>query len=165
MGARCTGRCCRDFDLPMSPGAARIMALAAEKGRGLDTPNGYRSPVRMADHYAGGRAYPGACVRLGSRAEAVLIGSMVRFIGRNGRGVHHYACTHLDGEGNCSIYEQRPEMCRDYPYGETCRFRECAWDEVAARLAPAATVRPPGWLRLLVKLQDLRTLRAIRRRV
>jgi Fe-S-cluster containining protein len=40
-----------------------------------------------------------------------------------------YTCRHFDDETRlCTIYEQRPEMCRDYPYGHNggCEY-ECGY--------------------------------------
>lgn len=42
---------------------------------------------------------------------------------------HVYTCRHFDeGTRLCAIYEQRPEMCRDYPYGNDggCEY-ECGY--------------------------------------
>lgn len=39
-----------------------------------------------------------------------------------------YSCVHLDGDGDCGIYDRRPAMCRDYPYGRRCEYSGCAWD-------------------------------------
>ena len=38
---------------------------------------------------------------------------------------HVYTCRHFDEETRlCTIYAQRPEMCRDYPYAGECEY-EC----------------------------------------
>jgi Fe-S-cluster containining protein len=35
---------------------------------------------------------------------------------------HHFTCRHWDEETRlCRIYEDRPQMCRDYPYGQECQ--------------------------------------------
>jgi Fe-S-cluster containining protein len=42
---------------------------------------------------------------------------------------HVYTCRHFDDETRlCTIYEQRPEMCRDYPYAQAggCEY-ECGY--------------------------------------
>jgi Fe-S-cluster containining protein len=58
----------------------------------------------------------------------------------------HYRCGHyeqdIDGQGVCTIYEDRPAMCANFPYGpetwnETCKlgsspivdegFDKCSW--------------------------------------
>lgn len=36
-----------------------------------------------------------------------------------------YTCRHLQPNGDCAIYEQRPKMCRDYPYDEPCHHPGC----------------------------------------
>lgn len=34
---------------------------------------------------------------------------------------HHFTCRRWDEDTRlCTIYEDRPEMCRGYPYGEPC---------------------------------------------
>jgi len=43
-----------------------------------------------------------------------------------------YACGHFardaDGLGACTIYEQRPKMCADFPYGRPQEFyTDCVW--------------------------------------
>lgn len=36
----------------------------------------------------------------------------------------------LDEAGNCTVYDQRPSMCRRYPYDESpCAFRGCTLDD------------------------------------
>lgn len=37
---------------------------------------------------------------------------------------HSYTCKYFDGH-NCTAYEERPAMCRDYPYGKQCTFEGC----------------------------------------
>lgn len=35
---------------------------------------------------------------------------------------HHFTCRHWDEETRlCTVYEDRPAMCRDYPYGQECQ--------------------------------------------
>lgn len=138
MSSRCTGRCCLSFDLPMSPGTLRIMALAAQHGRGVESPDGYRTVIRSSSGYN---------IRVGSREEAILIGTMTQFIGQASTGAHLYTCAHFDqASRNCTIYERRPRMCSDFPYGRTCTFSDCEWDEVRGRIAKSREVVPRGWL-------------------
>ena len=36
---------------------------------------------------------------------------------------HHFTCRHWDEETRlCGIYEDRPEMCRGFPYGKGCGY-------------------------------------------
>jgi len=35
---------------------------------------------------------------------------------------HHFTCKNWDEETRlCKVYETRPQMCRDYPYGQECQ--------------------------------------------
>ena len=38
-------------------------------------------------------------------------------------------CKHFDGH-DCTVYDQRPSMCREYPYGKKCTFDGCTSDEL-----------------------------------
>jgi Fe-S-cluster containining protein len=48
---------------------------------------------------------------------------------------HYYTCRHHDTvTGNCTTYETRPRVCRDYPfygsgYRNRCRYKTCTWEE------------------------------------
>lgn len=33
-------------------------------------------------------------------------------------------CRHFDGR-DCTAYDQRPDMCRRYPYGRACEYAGC----------------------------------------
>lgn len=37
-----------------------------------------------------------------------------------------FTCRHLSKEGNCTVYETRPKMCRDFPGPNPCPYRNCA---------------------------------------
>ncbi len=37
----------------------------------------------------------------------------------------HRPCTHLDGQGRCGIYAERPQICRDYS-NDFCEYDEPA---------------------------------------
>ena len=44
--------------------------------------------------------------------------------------VYHYTCKHYDSKKRaCSIYEDRPQMCRTYPDGGFCTNPKCQWKE------------------------------------
>ena len=92
--ARCSGDCCRSFTLPVSP---MELAFGLKKiARGIKT--GWTDFEQIAN--------------------------MVIFL-RNGTSEHgdrqwHYTCKNLDrATGNCTVYETRPKMCKDYPYRAT----------------------------------------------
>lgn len=44
-----------------------------------------------------------------------------------------YTCRHFDQpSGNCTIYDDRPEMCRNYPYGRRCEDPDCTLVQLIA---------------------------------
>jgi Fe-S-cluster containining protein len=43
-----------------------------------------------------------------------------------------FSCRHLSGSGDCSIYEERPRMCRQYPMDEACSFEGCTLEPANA---------------------------------
>jgi Fe-S-cluster containining protein len=45
---------------------------------------------------------------------------------RTNHPVYHYTCSHYDkATGNCNNYADRPNMCRDFPYGDALRMTDC----------------------------------------
>ena len=36
-----------------------------------------------------------------------------------------FTCRHIADNGDCSIYENRPDMCSKYPYGDRCSYQGC----------------------------------------
>lgn len=114
MGDRCTGRCCRDFDLPFTPDALRAAAATARAAREAQEPTA-----------------PGAVARV-RNAEVEQIAAMVIPL-RPEPGAptrYRYRCANYDEDsGDCAIYDRRPDMCRDFPYGHACAFGDrCDWD-------------------------------------
>jgi len=131
--ARCTGHCCEDFTLPISPMQlkwwAKLISLS-------------KKPAYMK-YYT--RRSPGAVQSLncGMKShfnieELKKIAEMVIFLrfdkhdnaAQNAKGkmntVYHYTCKHFDrATGNCTNYENRPDMCRMYPNSGTCRYKGC----------------------------------------
>lgn len=102
---RCTGHCCRQFFLPVRPG--ELAERAAE-----ENDSEIRTVARMAIPIAR-EDWQELCVT--DDCEAV-----------EAQGGWMYTCKNFDTvAGNCTIYETRPNMCRDYPYGRACRYREC----------------------------------------
>ncbi len=36
-----------------------------------------------------------------------------------------YTCRHYQ-DGDCSIYDKRPRMCKNYPYDYPCQYKACS---------------------------------------
>jgi hypothetical protein len=50
--------------------------------------------------------------------------------GTKNNRVYHFTRKHHDPvTGDCMNYENRPRMCRNYPYGKKCGYSGCAMTE------------------------------------
>ncbi len=92
--SRCTGHCCKNFPLPIRPDELPALQAAIDNN----------TARRFADQdtiipmliYLGPQQYP------------------------DGRAGGRYTCKHLQPNNDCAIYETRPRMCSEYPYGNPC---------------------------------------------
>ena len=104
--ARCTGHCCKSFWLPVSP-----MELQHELKKFQLTGRSRWSDIEKI-------------------APMVILQRTSRQCGHNSpksnKVEYYYTCKHFDAaSGNCMNYEDRPAMCRDYPYGRQCSYKAC----------------------------------------
>lgn len=100
--SRCTGHCCRCFVLPCGPAE-----LEAEKARVKDGEQIAAMVIYLGQH------------EVGWSPEAPILDPAPE-------GHHYYTCKNFDvTTNNCRAYETRPAMCRDYPYGNPCRYQGC----------------------------------------
>ena len=134
MGDRCTGHCCRKFTLPMDPAGLKEAFDAEIAWKAEGSP-----PVKDA---------AGGLISLPPKRwqDIEIIQPMVRYLGlfetnpstgkKGPQLVHVYTCNHLQENGDCGIYENRPSMCSAYPYGGPCTYEGCELDgaEEATRL-------------------------------
>ena len=118
MADRCTGHCCKSFNLPFSP-------------------------TELRERYCNWLCKSGESVVEMGPQDIFLIYPMVRYLGlikpphscfNETEEGHYYTCVHFnrspDGDGgDCAIYDIRPAMCREYPYGRKCHYKDCTWDE------------------------------------
>lgn len=113
---RCTGHCCRAFSLPFS---LEQMKVAYKKAL-ADRANG--RPINL-DYI---KVYP-MLIPLADRP-----GKHPNGPARQGGERYYYTCRHFKN-GNCTNYERRPNMCRNYPqYGsddKLCEYAGCTWDD------------------------------------
>lgn len=145
---RCTGHCCRCLAFPLSPEelADGLLleqeSLAYEKGQGpypvTVRPDGSRR-VRPIDI---DKIAP-MLEHLGDGPPGSLPGSpRPRPDPDMSQVLHFYRCRNLQPNGDCGIYETRPLMCRDYPYGEACRHDGCTMRPNPPAVAGASTPDP-----------------------
>lgn len=58
-----------------------------------------------------------------------------------------YTCKHWDQETRlCKIYEQRPQMCRNYPYSSPCTH--CGWENEEFLEEQKNKLRKPGGINI-----------------
>lgn len=98
---QCGGRCCEDFPLNHAPGTiAELYAVA------LQRPEADRSRNDL---------------------DIITIAEMVIRIDEDDETSPRYTCKHLRN-GLCSIYNNRPKMCSDYPgYGRGGACSHCSF--------------------------------------
>lgn len=103
---KCNGLCCKGFTLKFTP------------------PEFARELARLPDN-----------------EQYKKLSSMLIFIGMHKQcptdlesgTAHHsplpwYTCKHLDvSSGLCGDYDNRPSLCRKYPYGMTCEYTGCSF--------------------------------------
>ena len=127
--SRCSGQCCKKFCLPFSPMQAEHFKRQLAIGKDVVTFEGEYGVARYGVD--------------GQDIDTIV--DMIQFIRMDyqssqdghARGqsakrtrrkryerIYHYTCKHFDGK-NCTIYEARPQMCRDFPNGTTCTYRGC----------------------------------------
>lgn len=120
MGERCTGDCCRSFYLPYTSDDLRraFAAWLASK------------PV-FEDASGVERSLPAEVWLLAPMARSLGVYAVNPTSGAKLDQPHElFTCAHFNPEnGHCGIYEMRPTMCREYPYGKQCEYDGCTHDE------------------------------------
>jgi Fe-S-cluster containining protein len=112
LGTRCTGDCCKRFFLPCSPDELKASYDNALKETRVDGVPWYRDIETI---------YP--------MVELVAIENR-----NDSAGIKHfYRCKNLTKNGDCGIYDKRPWMCSEYPYGGGCAFEGCTWGKVSGK--------------------------------
>lgn len=130
-GSRCSGQCCNAFTLPCTPEQI-VEAIEHLKRCEVD-------PEYKATFLSGG----GPNIWLPMEYTTILpmlIPIVYAMEGdqhpsnpthsiEKGRDGWYYTCVHFDDRtGNCNIYDHRPRMCSEYPYGNTCTYVDCTMD-------------------------------------
>lgn len=139
---RCTGHCCQNFYLPFSPeDIDRAYRRWSTQGQTGATHHVTMNGVEYGPIYVDIHLIAPMVVHLGKRAATMkkVNPTDEGLLGKPELEGHFYRCKHFDAvEKVCTIYELRPQMCRDYPGrdGATCNFGGCTWK---ARRAPKQT--------------------------
>ncbi len=120
MGDRCIGDCCRAF------------VLSGTYGELLRSYDAWRARQPTSIRHGGGQ--------MGIINDVWILALMIRPLGefrvnpvtgaKYAKPVAFYSCSHLNANGDCGIYDRRPAMCRNFPYGKECENPKCSWDQV-----------------------------------
>ena len=133
---RCTGHCCTALTVPFSPEQLRAAYERWNKGG--------HEPIRMAGIapadtklYQDIHLIAPMLTHLGFFKKAPVRQVNPNdddVLGKSSDGAHYYACKHFDRKQKvCTIYEIRPAMCREYPYGKPCNYAGCTWSSHKAK--------------------------------
>jgi Fe-S-cluster containining protein len=122
----------------------------------------YSTPIEdIAERYAAGEGQPDDLLLLqilrpisDDEAEARGLTYDVRgSFGRSLRGINerpkngYYTCRAWDEDTRlCTIYEDRPNMCRGYPYGNACSHG-CDWQAPDEVLIETGYMTPEAWFK------------------
>ena len=117
-GKRCKGHCCKLFFLNYSPeelwtAYGEWVALQEDKrpgGRIINREIYLVAPmVRLEEVFKPGETDP--------------MGVVCK------KTSYFYSCAHQNDNGDCGIYQHRPVMCVNYPYGKRCVYDGCTYEE------------------------------------
>lgn len=102
--SRCTGHCCWDFTVGISLYEIAQMAkqYSAVEWSNPEIP---QQPIKLLE----------------------MLLPLYERVTEEGEVIYHYGCIHLQPNGDCGNYTERPNMCKDYPYGQECRFKGCTY--------------------------------------
>lgn len=140
MGDRCTGHCCRNFFLPLTPEELKESydaALDFKLGRDI----GNKQIIQDIETIYPMVIFLGLVDRESLDGEFPPQGEKLPIQSKQNR----YTCKNLQPNGDCGIYETRPVMCSEFPYDRPCEFKSCTWDKWKPKSAlPILTsVEPP----------------------
>lgn len=136
-GTDCSGHCCEDIGLDVSPEDMRAsyMRWLESQGRECRGPEIGMNAERIKMRRDTTPLYQ----------DIHLIYPMLRFLrqdtihpdgGREvGRPIYHYTCNHYDAaKGRCGIYAIRPVMCSSFGANSSgCGYAACTWAEACEK--------------------------------
>jgi Fe-S-cluster containining protein len=137
-GVRCRGHCCKGFCLS-SGGLKRVLEKAASEEPEPDA-------VLLAKILVPIGYYDKSPENGGMPVDPDIEGA-----------TEMLTCSALTAEGDCSIYDSRPQMCQQYPnWGGVCQYDSCVgpkrkdgpWDLMLRANASVRTLRSARFRRL-----------------
>jgi len=138
MSDRCTGHCCKCFTISLSPEevaeAYRFEQECKEKWKA-----GQDLPTIEACQDANGHSRIIDIEKLAPMLVLVAHTDKNPLTGAptlSGEPAYFYTCRHLLPSGDCGAYDERPGMCKDYPYGRACAYDGCTWTNAAKMTRP-----------------------------
>lgn len=133
---RCTGHCCRcfainDFAIDLMKQACLMESFGLEPGwepwPSVDY-DYHEELLKIADMLVplGKMTNEEVCLVAGSPPSSRAIESFAK----SPEPVERFTCKHLQENGDCGIYLNRPGMCSRYPYEKMCEWSNCTSHEL-----------------------------------
>lgn len=138
---RCTGHCCRAFNI----GSREHLTVRYQRAKARQA-GGYANeddldiiqvfemtiplPAKESTNWTGNPYEP--TNRLTFKPRGSYEGEL-------------HTCKHLQDNGDCGNYENRPRMCRDFPNGYACEFVRCTSKEARSLREPPVVVSARGF--------------------
>lgn len=121
---RCTGHCCRSVSISMSPEELKAMyeLPKGDSKREKDIDRLYEMLIYLGDFPSN------PLLKLWTETwgeKALRLGTTDTWRAKAHGPQHFYGCRHIQLNGDCGIYDDRPTMCRRYPNGSLCDFEDC----------------------------------------
>jgi Fe-S-cluster containining protein len=109
---RCTGHCCEIFYLPFTPKQLKaVRKLKKKKGMNISIKG--NKAINSRSGVMDIRQVAEMAIPISPSKEKIT-----EHIGEKYAYGKYYTCKNFDKETkNCKIYDLRPKMCRDFPYG------------------------------------------------
>ncbi len=126
--SRCTGHCCRRVIIQFSPYELARCVQALKEGKNtflLDSGKEHRHSYTLEEF----TKVNDMVIWLGTSDVDPADGAKLLTKEGQPRFEHNYTCKHHDPvSGDCLNYENRPNMCSQYPYKRSCMYTECTSD-------------------------------------
>lgn len=140
---RCTGHCCRAFNI----GSREHLKVRYQRSKARQA-GGYANeddldiiqvfemtiplPAKRSTNWTGNPYEP-----------TTTLACELNDIGAFDGDLH--TCKHLQPTGDCGNYKNRPKMCRDFPNGYACGFVHCTSKEARSLREPPMMVGARGF--------------------